>query len=361
MSAPAGPRRSTRRENLERYQVWCYLGAVLLGLLLGSIAPAAGGPAGALVWPVLGMLLYATFTQMPLRSLAGALRDGRFLVAALVGNFVLIPALVWLLVQVAPQDPAIRLGLLLVLLVPCTDWFITFSALGRADPARATAITPITLIVQILLLPVYLWLLGGIDLASVFGWQELWPALAVVLLPLALAAVTELWVQRSERTSGGGSGLGRRLVERLAWAPVPLLAVVILLVALTHVGQVRDALHLLGPVLLIAAAYLVLALVAARVLAALAALPTPQGRTLAFSMATRNSFIVLPFALALPAGWEIAAIVVVTQSLVELLGMAVAIWFVPRVLFPGKALVPENTSGPSIEMLGPDSGVSDGT
>ncbi len=58
-------------------------------------------------------------------------------------------------------------------------------------------------------------------------------------------------------------------------------------------------------------------------------LPVEQGRTLAFSFGTRNSFVVLPVALALPAGWELVAMVVVLQSLVELLGMLFYLWWVP--------------------------------
>lgn len=56
--------------------------------------------------------------------------------------------------------------------------------------------------------------------------------------------------------------------------------------------------------------------------------PAEQGRTLAFSLGSRNSFIVLPFALSLPAEWKAAAIVM--QSLVELFGMIFYLWFVPR-------------------------------
>jgi ACR3 family arsenite transporter len=57
------------------------------------------------------------------------------------------------------------------------------------------------------------------------------------------------------------------------------------------------------------------------------------GRTLAFSLGTRNSFVVLPFALALPAGWETTVVVIVFQSLVELFGMVFYLWWLPRHLF----------------------------
>ena len=62
-------------------------------------------------------------------------------------------------------------------------------------------------------------------------------------------------------------------------------------------------------------------------------LPVEQGRTLAFSMGTRNSFVVLPLAMVLPAGGEVAAVVIVVQSLVELFGMVAYVWVIPRHLF----------------------------
>lgn len=70
-----------------------------------------------------------------------------------------------------------------------------------------------------------------------------------------------------------------------------------------------------------------------RRLAGWMALPADQGRTVAFSLGTRNSFVVLPFALSMPAGWEVSAVVIVVQSLVELFGMLFYLWWVPRLLF----------------------------
>ncbi len=314
------------RDRLERHQVWWYLTAVLLGLAIGSVWPTVGGATSELVWPALALLLYATFSQMPLGRVPAAFVDRRFLLAALIGNFVVVPLLVGVLVRLVPDDPALRLGLLLVLLVPCTDWFITFSQLGRGDATRATALTPVTLLLQLLLLPLYLWLMADVDLGTVLGVGDLWPALLVVVVPLVLAGVTEAWVGEDVRRRDG--------VQRLSWWPVPLLAVVITLVAAAHVGEVRAALDVLPVVVAVAVAYLVLALVVARGLAAVAGLPVAQGRTLAFSLGTRNSFVVLPFALALPAGWDVAAMVVVTQSLVELFGMIAYLWLVPRIVFP---------------------------
>lgn len=313
------------RLTLERHQVWIYLAAIIGGLLVGSAWPHVNHPFEILLWPTLMLLLYATFVQVPLLHLREAFADHRFVAAVLGGNFIVLPVLAWVLVQGLPPDPALRLGVLLVLLVPCTDWFITFSQLGGGDVPRAIAVTPINLLLQLLLLPVYLWLMVGADLSAVLSLAEVWPALAVVSVPLIAAAGSERWIEaRTER------GIVR---ERLAGWPVPLLALVVFLIAGAQVGAVRGALGLLPIVVPLFVVFLLLAALTAKGLARLMGLPTEQGRTVAFSLGTRNSFVVLPFALSLPAGWEVAAVVIVAQSLVELFGMVFYLWWVPGRLF----------------------------
>lgn len=314
-----------QRLTLERRQVWVYLAAIAAGMLMGSAFAGAGPALEALLWPALGLLLYITFLQVPLLHLRAAFTDHRFLAATVIGNFIVIPALVFLLISWLPADPVLRLGVLLVLLVPCTDWFISFSQLGGGDVPRAIAITPLNLLLQLLLLPVYLWAMTGPALTTLLSPADLWPALVVVLLPLLAAAMTERWLEARP-----GRAIWR---EKAAWWPVPLLAVVVFLIAGAQVDTARDTVALLPVIVPLFAAFLLLAAVSARIIATAMILPTAQGRTLAFSLGTRNSFLVLPVALALPAGMEIAAVVIVVQSLVELFGMMFYLWWVPRRLF----------------------------
>ncbi len=313
------------RLTLERRQVGIYLIAITLGMGIGIALPAVGPVFEALLRPVLVLLLYATFVQVPLLHLREAFADHRFITAILAGNFVIVPLAVWGLLMWLPTDPVLRLGVLLVLLVPCTDWFLTFSQLGRGDVPRAIAVTPINLLLQLLLLPIYLWVMADGAVPTALSLQDLWPALLIVLLPLSLAALSERWIEAVPER--------RALRERLAWWPVPLLAVVVFLITGAQVGAVIKALGLLPTLVPVFVAFLVLAALIAKVLALTMRLPVDQGRTLAFSLGTRNSFVVLPFALTLPAGWDVAAVVIVAQSLVELFGMLFYLWWVPRRLF----------------------------
>ena len=315
------------RQSLEKYQVLVYLAAIALGLALGTALPGQVGVLEAVLWPLLGALLYVTFTQVPLTQLCAAWRDTRFLTAAVVGNFLLLPIVAWGLASLFANQPAVRLGMLLVLLVPCTDWFITFSHLGGGRAQYAIAFSPISLLLQLALLPFYLWLFLDQSLLVDVVQRELLMAFAgLILLPLLLAFATQKWTQRQRARD--------RNIERLAWLPVPLLALVVFSIAATQVNVVVGSLPLLGGLLLAFACFLLVAALLARLLAQVAQLPPDQGRVLAFSLGTRNSFVVLPLALSLPASYELAVVAIVFQSLVELIGMAIFLWWVPQRLFP---------------------------
>lgn len=318
------------RQQVEQHQVWIYLAAIVAGLTLGGIAPGAVTTFGSALWPALGLLLYATFTQVPLTHLPDAFRDARFMAAVLIGNFVLVPLLVWALLVFMPDEPAIRLGVLLVLLVPCTDWFITFTHLGGGDTRRAIAATPVNLLVQIVLLPVYLWLFMGnafLEILTAYRFGTVF--FVLIVAPLLAAWATERWVERRP---------GREtIVERIGWYPVPLLGLVVFLIAASQVQAVIGALPFLPDVLGVFVAFLVAAALTGVGLARLFQLPVGSARALIYSLGTRNSFVVLPLALALNEPWTTATIVIVFQSLVELFGMVAYLWVVPRWLAPGPA------------------------
>jgi ACR3 family arsenite transporter len=61
-------------------------------------------------------------------------------------------------------------------------------------------------------------------------------------------------------------------------------------------------------------------------------LDVPATRALVFSGATRNSLVVLPLALALPASLSLAPVVVVTQTLVAHIGMVIFVRLIPRLV-----------------------------
>ncbi|MGY6497618.1 MAG: arsenic resistance protein [Microcella sp.] len=327
---------------LERLQLLVYLAAIAAGLALGSLAPQAGAAVGVLVLPVLAALLLVTFLGVPLSSIPAAFRDARFLLTALIANFVVVPLLVAGLVLLVPDEVAgvdgtlVVLGVVLVLVVPCTDWFLTFTQLAGGDTARAVALTPVTLLLQLALLPVYVALIAGGGVATRFDAEQLVvPVLVVLVLPLLVAAAVQVvaaWAGRDARGHARTSARVARVLAAAARLPVPLLAVVLLLVAASEVPAVLDAAPLLPLLVGVFLLYLVAAVLVGVAAGRLARLPHATARTLVMSLATRNSFVVLPIALAVPEGAGVVAVVVVTQTLVELIGVTVLVRLLPRIV-----------------------------
>lgn len=313
------------RLDLERHQVWIYLAAILAGVGLGLLLPEVAGHLESALWPLLGILIFVTFTQVPLIHLPEAFRDRRVMGAMLAGNFLIVPLIVAGLLVFLPENDAVRLGVLLVLLVPCTDWYITFTHLAGGDTGRAIAATPVNLIVQMALLPVYLWLFMGSAFLEIFAVDPIVSVfLTLIVVPLIAAWVLERW---AEARPGRDA-----VIERLARFPVALLALVVFLIAASQVQTVTASLPVLPQVAGVFVGFLLLALFAGLGLARAFRLTPRSGRVLVFSLGTRNSFVMLPLALALPQEWRLAIVVIVFQSLVELLGMLVYLKSVPRLL-----------------------------
>jgi len=292
------------RDVIERHQVWAYLIAVILGLVVGWTGSLGDNVPEYLIWALLGVLLYATFTQTPLTHLSDVFRDRRFMSALLTGN------------------------VLLVLLMPCTDWFVTFTHLGKGDSTRAIAATPVLLIAQLGLLPLYLWLFMGnqFDVNLELG-RHLLPAFGgLIIVPLILAFLTEKWAENSRKAIG--------FIRFMGLMPVPLLTVVLFIISMTQVSQIDSTGSLIWPLMILFPAYLLAAALVGKALRRVFRLPVETGRTVIFSLGTRNSFVVLPLALSMPEAWAVAVVVIVVQSLLELFGMMLYLRWVPSRLLP---------------------------
>ncbi|MFJ4826182.1 arsenic resistance protein [Streptomyces bacillaris] len=312
-------------ERMEHHQVVIYLAAMALGALLGLAVPSFGPGLEQLINPVLGALLFVTFLQVPAAELLRSLRDGRFLSAALVVNFLVVPLVVAAMFTFLPADRAVRLGVLLVLLCPCVDYVIVFSGLAGGSARRLLAATPLLLVAQMVLLPVFLYAFLGSGLGDIVEAGPFLEAFAfLIVIPLALAWGLQTWAGRRDS--------GRRVSEAATTTMVPLMAATLLVVVASQVPKLGGNLTDVAAVIPFYVAFLVVMAFAGKAVARAFRLDVPGERAVVFSGATRNSLVVLPLALSLPDAYAIAAVVVVTQTLVEVVGMVVYVRAVPRLL-----------------------------
>ncbi len=319
-------------ERLERRQVAAYLVALVAGVSIGLAAPGADDAFEALIYPVLGALLYATFVQVPFTALRAAFADRRFLLAVLGLNFVVVPPIVFALSRLAPDGRAVELGVLMVLLTPCIDYVIVFTRLAGGSDRRLLAASPLLMLSQMALLPVYLWLFVGSELVDIVEPSPFLEAFVLlIVLPLALAWATEAWAT--------GSRAGARVKRAVDLPPVALMALTLLVVVASQFPRVREDIDQVAGVVPLYVAFLIIMALVGRGAGRLLRFDAPDARALLFTGATRNSLVVLPLALALGDAYALTAAVIVTQTLVELLGMLVYVRVVPR-LVPSVHTVP---------------------
>jgi ACR3 family arsenite efflux pump ArsB len=310
---------------MERHQISLYLVAILVGGTVGFLAPGSAGALEHSINPVLGLLLYATFLVIPFASIGKAARDVRFLATVLVLNFAIVPVVVFGLTRFVAGDQALLVGVLLVLLTPCIDYVIVFSGLAGGASDRLLAAAPVLMLAQMLLLPVYLLVFVGPEVVSAIDPGPFVDALIVlIIIPLAAAALTQALARRAVR--------GRTVMAAMQALMVPLMMATLAVVVGSQIVGVGQELGSLLAVVPLYAAFLVVMVPLGLLAAKPAGLDTAATLAVVFSGATRNSLVVLPLALALPGPLALAALVVVTQTLVELIGMVLYVRFLPLIV-----------------------------
>lgn len=309
---------TTIRGFAERHQIVLYLAAIAAGGVLGSGIPAAGGVLEHAIVPVLALLLFVTFLGVPFERMGRAFADVRFLALVLALNFLVVPVVVWALTRPLAADPALLAGVLLVLLTPCVDYVIVFCGVAGGARDRLLAVTPLLMLLQIALLPLYLWVMAGPALvAAVEVGPFLEAFLVLIVLPLGLAVLVQVLGRRS--------AIVRRGADHAEGSMVPLMMLTLLVVVGSQVAAVGAALGALREVVPVFVLFAAIMAVLGVLVARARRLRRPERIALVFSGVTRNSLVVLPLALALPASFALAPAVVVTQTLIELVAMVVLV------------------------------------
>ncbi len=310
------------RSTLEAKQVWIYFAAIVIGAICGVTFPTATRLEAA-INPALAVMLFVTFLQVPLAEIGAALRNTRFITALVLTNFIVMPVVTMVLVQILPNDAMLRLAVLFVLLTPCIDYVITFTHLGRGNARLLLAMTPVLLLLQMILLPLYLRGILGNDVSNLvqtgpFLHAFIW----LIVVPLLLAGAVQACAQRTK--------LGAQLIGYLNLLPVPATALVLFVVLTSVMPQIGEARQAAISAVPIYVAYALIAPLVGRFVARCLRLEPASARAVSFSASYRNSLVILPLAFAVPGGVPLLPAVILTQTIVELICLPLYVWWIPR-------------------------------
>ena len=181
-----------------RLQPVIIISCALLGLMLGAMTPL-GSAAFGWIEIFLMMLVYILFLSVDLNQITSSFTNVRFTTAAVAINFIFTPLLGYLLGKLFFAGSVdIRIGLLMLLVTPCTDWYLVFTGMSKGNVELGMSILPLNLILQIVLLPVYLLVLIGsevtMDAAALIE-----SVVIVLIVPFLLSAVTKAAIGKSVR------------------------------------------------------------------------------------------------------------------------------------------------------------------
>ena len=229
------------------------------------------------------------------------------------------PLLAWALGSwLLADQPDLRIGLLLLLVTPCTDWYLVFTSMARGHTGVAAALLPVNLVLQLALLPMYVLLLGGksaaIELTTLVE-----SVLLVLVVPLAAAVVLRALARRIPDPARGT----QRLTDAAAFAVMPLLLLAVAGMLAWQAQEVADNAGGFWKLLAPLAIFFVLAPLLASMTAGLLRAPGPERVALVMTTTARNSPIALAIAVAAFPERPLIAVALVIGPLVELPVLAV--------------------------------------
>jgi BASS family bile acid:Na+ symporter len=123
--------------------------------------------------------------SLTIKQITGPLRDARFVIIALLANFVVPPILAFILIQIFSLDESLAVGLMLVSLAAGAPALPKTAVFAKVDTAAATGLMVLLVVVTIIVMPIALpLLLTGI---SVTFWDIAAGLVYLILIPLAIS------------------------------------------------------------------------------------------------------------------------------------------------------------------------------
>jgi ACR3 family arsenite efflux pump ArsB len=132
-------------------------------------------------------MLFGLFLEVPLGEMKNSFRNVKFSLTSLIINFIWTPLFGYFLANLFLRGSVdVTIGFFMLILTPCTDWYLVFTKMAKGDLTLSLSILPMNLIVQIILLPIYLVIFFSNGNAMDYS-QLIHSMLIVIVLPFIAA------------------------------------------------------------------------------------------------------------------------------------------------------------------------------
>ncbi|AND38281.1 arsenic resistance protein [Cytobacillus oceanisediminis] len=296
------------------YTVIIFL-AVIFGISIGQ-AELIRANAESFIVPLLVAMLYITFLQIPIEDIKIAFKNIKFTYTSILINFVWTPILAWLLAMVFLGDnPSLYIGFIMLMVTPCTDWYLIFTGIAKGNVALSTAILPLNLILQVILLPICLLIFGGTTGVIELGFL-VESILVALIIPLVLAVLTKILLKNKDQ-------LRESLVSSLSVLPIIFLNFAIVAMFASQGQLLLNHLDLLWKITIPILLFFMINLFVSQKAGQLMRFPNSDRASLSLTTLARNSPIALAIAMTAFPDQPLIALTLVVGPLLELPILAV--------------------------------------
>lgn len=175
---------------IEKLEPIIIFSAVVIGLIFSNIDIIAHN-SEYLINIFLCLMLYGLFLEVPLNELKDSFKNVKFTSTSLIINFLWTPLFGYFLGSLFLKGNLdIVIGFFMLILTPCTDWYLVFTKMAKGDVKLSLSILPINLVLQIVLLPIYLVIF--FSSANTMDYTQLaYSLLIVIVIPFIASQITK--------------------------------------------------------------------------------------------------------------------------------------------------------------------------
>ena len=176
---------------IEKLEPAILIFAIIIGLILSDIKILSNN-IGNLINLFLCIMLYGIFLEVPLKNLKKSFKNIKFSSTSILINFIWTPIFGYFLGNLFLNgNMDIFIGFFMLILTPCTDWYLIFTKIAKGDLNLSLSILPINLILQIVLLPIYLIIFFSNNNAINYS-NLVYSLIIVIVIPFLSAQITKL-------------------------------------------------------------------------------------------------------------------------------------------------------------------------
>ena len=184
---------------IEKLEPLIIFTAVIIGLLFSNINIIAQNT-DYLINIFLCLMLYAIFLEIPLNDLNKSFKNHKFTFTSIIINFLWTPLFGYFLgLLFLKSNVDLMIGFFMLILTPCTDWYLVFTQIAKGDIKLSLSILPINLILQLVLLPIYLIIFFSTS-NSLNYTQLSYSLITVIVIPFILAQITKFILNNNLQT-----------------------------------------------------------------------------------------------------------------------------------------------------------------